>query len=65
MAVAMKKQEIGDANVAPHWHARAKEIQAFGSVIQDMPHRLSDEVSAEMVGKLNQLLAYSISIRYM
>ena len=65
MAVAMKKQSIGDANVAPHWHGQAKEIQAFGSVIQDMPHRLSAEVRAHMVGKLNQLLADSIAIRDM
>ena len=65
MAVAMKKQTIGDANVAPHWHAKAKEIQAFGSVIADMPHRLDAKVRADMVGKLNQLLADSITIRDM
>jgi starvation-inducible DNA-binding protein len=61
----MKKQTIGDANVAPHWHAQAKEIQAFGSVIADMPHRLDAKVRARMVGMLNQLLADSISIRDM
>ena len=65
MAVAMKKQEIGDANVAPHWHAQAKEIQKYGSVIEDMPHFLEADVRAKMVGLLNQLLADSIAIRDM
>ena len=65
MAVAMKKLTIGDAKVAPHWHAQAKEIQAYGSVIADMPHRLSADVRADMVAKLNQLLADSIQIRDM
>ena len=66
MAVAeMKKQVIGDENVAPHWHAQAKEIQQYGSVIEDMPHRLSAEVRAKMVGLLNGLLADSIQIRDM
>ena len=65
MAVSIKKQTIGDAKVAPHWHAQAKEIQAYGSVIADMPHRLSAEVRAEMVSQLNQLLADSIVLRDM
>jgi starvation-inducible DNA-binding protein len=65
MAVAMKKANIGDANVAPHWHARAKEIQKYGSVIEDMPHPLSAKVRADMVAQLNQLLADSIALRDM
>ena len=66
MAVAeMKKQTIGDENVAPHWHAQAQEIQKYGSVIEDMPHRLSAEVRAKMVGLLNGLLADSIQLRDM
>ncbi len=65
MAVAMKKANTGDANVAPHWHAQAKEIQKYGSVIADMPHPLDAKVRADMVGKLNQLLADSIAIRDM
>jgi starvation-inducible DNA-binding protein len=51
--------------VAPHWHAHAKEIQKYGSVIEDMPHPLSAKVRADMVAKLNQLLADSISLRDM
>jgi starvation-inducible DNA-binding protein len=65
MAVAMKKAEAANAAVAPHWHAQAKEIQKFGTVVQDMPHPLSADVRADMVGKLNQLLADSISLRDM
>jgi len=64
MAVAIKKATNG-ANVAPHWHAHAREIQKYGSVIEDMPHPLDAKVRADMVAKLNQLLADSISIRDM
>jgi starvation-inducible DNA-binding protein len=64
MAVAMKKH-IADASVAPHWHAKAKEIQKYGTVVQDIPHPLDADVRAEMVAKLNQLLADSISLRDM
>jgi starvation-inducible DNA-binding protein len=64
MAVALKKNN-NDANVAPHWHAQAKEIQKYGSVIEDMPHPLDAKVRADMVAKLNQLLADSISLRDM
>ena len=46
MAIAIKKTT--DSNVAPHWHAHAKEIQKYGSVIEDMPHPLSAKVRADM-----------------
>jgi starvation-inducible DNA-binding protein len=64
MAVAIKKTN-NDANVAPHWHAQAKEIQKYGSVIDDMPHPLDAKVRTDMVARLNQLLADSISLRDM
>src|ERR1700748_1309525 len=64
MAIAIKKSTNG-ANVAPHWHAHAREIQKYGSVIEDMPHPLSAKVRADMVAKLNQLLADSITLRDM
>jgi starvation-inducible DNA-binding protein len=64
MAVAIKKTSNG-ANVTPHWHAHAKEIQKYGSVIEDMPHPLDPKVRADMVAKLNQLLADSITLRDM
>jgi starvation-inducible DNA-binding protein len=65
MAVAIKKVSSSDAKVAPHWHAHAKEIQKYGSVVEDMPHPLSAKVRADMVAQLNQLLADSISLRDM
>jgi starvation-inducible DNA-binding protein len=63
MAVAMKK--LADANVAPHWHAHAKEIQKFGTVIGDMPHYLDADVRGKMCAMLNILLADTIAIRDM
>lgn len=65
MAVAMKKTQKDDASVTPQWHAHAKEIQKFGTVIEDMPHPLDAKVRAQMVGKLNQLLADSSALRDM
>jgi len=65
MAVAIKKARSSDASVAPHWHAHAKEIQKYGSVVEDMPHPLSAKVRADMVAQLNQLLADSIALRDM
>ncbi|NYF89964.1 DNA starvation/stationary phase protection protein [Tunturiibacter empetritectus] len=65
MAVAIKKASVSAANVAPHWHAHAKEIQKYGSVVEDMPHPLSAKVRAEVVAQLNQLLADSIALRDM
>jgi starvation-inducible DNA-binding protein len=59
------KKVATNGNVAPHWHAKAKEIQKYGSVIEDMPHPLSARVRADMVAKLNQLLADSIALRDM
>lgn len=65
MAVAMKKAQTKDISAAPQWHAQAKEIQKFGTVIEDIPHPLDAKVRAEMVGKLNQLLADSSVLRDM
>jgi starvation-inducible DNA-binding protein len=63
MAVAIKKVSTND--VAPHWHAHAKEIQKYGTVVEDMPHALSAKVRADMVAQLNQLLTDSIVLRDM
>jgi starvation-inducible DNA-binding protein len=65
MAVPEKNKSIGDDNVAPHWHASAKVIQEFGTVIADMPHYLSAEVRLKMVNMLNVLLADTITLRDM
>jgi starvation-inducible DNA-binding protein len=63
MAVAIKK--TANASITPHWHAKAKEIQKFGTVIEDLPHALGADVRGEMVAKLNQLLADSITLKDM
>jgi starvation-inducible DNA-binding protein len=63
--MATKKVNAAPANDAPQWHAQAKEIQKFGTVIEDMPHRLDAVTRQEMVDKLNQLLADSITLRDM
>lgn len=65
MAVALKKANLADASIAPHWHAKAREIQKFGTVIEDLPHALDAGVRADMVAKLNQLLADSITLKDM
>jgi starvation-inducible DNA-binding protein len=64
-ATPTKKIDAAPDIDTPRWHAHAKEIQKFGSVIVDLPHRLDAEVRQEMVEKLNQLLADSITIRDM
>jgi starvation-inducible DNA-binding protein len=65
MAVAIKKAGAANPDVAPHWHAKAREIQKFGTVIEDLPHALDAKVRADMVAQLNQLLADSITLRDM
>jgi starvation-inducible DNA-binding protein len=65
MATEMKKVDAAPAIDTPQWHAQARAMQRFGQVIVDMPHRLGAEVRQEMVGKLNQLLVDSITLRDM
>ena len=65
MATATLEKTQNQEQVAPHWHAQAKEIQKFGTVIGDMPHRLDEKTRQKMTELLNQLLANSIQIRDM
>jgi starvation-inducible DNA-binding protein len=62
---SLETPQKGQQQVAPHWHAQAKEIQKYGTCIADMPHRLPVDVREKMVARLNQLLADSIQIRDM
>jgi starvation-inducible DNA-binding protein len=62
MAAKQKKQTSSE-NPTPNWHAKAKEVQAYGQVIEDMPHYLDAKVRTKMVALLNQLLADSITLR--
>jgi starvation-inducible DNA-binding protein len=65
MATAAKKVDAAPEVDTPRWHAQAKEVQRFGQVVVDMPHRLDADVRQQMVTKLNQLLADSITLRDM
>jgi len=65
MAITKKMTSIANPAVAPQWHARAREIQKFGTVVEDLPHPLDAKVRGDMVSKLNQLLADSIALRDM
>jgi starvation-inducible DNA-binding protein len=60
---AKQKKQTSHENPTPNWHAKAKEVQAYGSVIEDMPHYLDAKVRTKMVAHLNQLLADSITLR--
>jgi starvation-inducible DNA-binding protein len=61
--MATKNKQIGDEKVAPHWHANAKVIQEFGTVIEDMPHYIDAKVRQQMTEQLNELLADTITLR--
>ena len=64
MPVAIKKVAQKDLST-PNWHAQAREVQKYGEVTEDLAHPLDAKVRADMCGRLNQLLADSISIRDM
>jgi starvation-inducible DNA-binding protein len=65
MAVATKRAEDRNDFVTERWHQQAKEIQKFGQVVKDLPHRLSADARSKMCTMLNQLLADSITLRDM
>lgn len=64
-AATTKHNNKANQDVTPHWHAQAKEIQKFATVIEDMPHVLSASKRKKMVDSLNILLADTISLRDM
>jgi starvation-inducible DNA-binding protein len=68
MAIAMKNGSGKTAAkdfVTEHWKQQGHEIQKWGEVTKDLPHRLDAKVRSEMCSKLNQLLADSIQLRDM
>ena len=65
MSAANNKPNKTDSDIAPHWHAQAKEIQQFGTVIGDMPHPLSPATRTKMCAMLNVLLANTLTMRDM
>jgi starvation-inducible DNA-binding protein len=67
MSVATKNGQTPKANdfVTEHWKQHGKEIQKYGDVVKDLPHRLDADIRSQMCKKLNQLLADSIALRDM
>jgi starvation-inducible DNA-binding protein len=51
--------------VSPNWRQSAKSIQKYGTVIQNLPIGLSEDVRTEITGHLNLLLADTITLRDM
>ncbi|MGI8773121.1 MAG: DNA starvation/stationary phase protection protein, partial [Acidobacteriaceae bacterium] len=51
--------------VSPNWRQSAKSIQKYGTVIQSLPIGLPEDVRTEITGRLNLLLADTITIRDM
>ncbi len=51
--------------ITEHWKQNAREIQKYGDVVADLPHRLNADIRSQMCKKLNHLLANSIVLRDM
>lgn len=65
MATITKKGNGKKDLATPKWHQKARETQAFGTVVEDLPHPVKAKTRAKMVSLLNQLLADSIQLRDM
>jgi starvation-inducible DNA-binding protein len=53
---------VGDL-VTPNWRQNAKSIQKYGTVVQDLPIGLETKAREEVAGRLNLLLADTITLR--
>lgn len=49
--------------ITPNWRQQAKEIQAFGTVIRDLPIGLGEDVRRQVTERLNLLLADTATMR--
>ena len=49
--------------VTPNWRQNAKSIQKYGTVVKDLPIGLDVPARQEIVGRLNLLLADTITLR--
>jgi starvation-inducible DNA-binding protein len=49
--------------ITPNWRQHAKSIQKYGTVIKDLPIGLEASARQEIVGRLNLLLADTITLR--
>ena len=64
---ALKESPNTNAKVAdlitPNWRQHAKSIQKYGTVVKDLPIGLDASARQEIVGRLNLLLADTITLR--
>jgi starvation-inducible DNA-binding protein len=49
--------------ITPNWRQHAKSIQKYGTVVKDLPIGLEASARQEIVGRLNLLLADTITLR--
>jgi starvation-inducible DNA-binding protein len=63
-AKSQQQLEAGSDRAAPILHQKAREIQPYGK-LTPMPIALDENVRAESVGNLNQLLADTMTLRDM
>src|ERR1700760_846611 len=49
--------------ITPNWRQHAKPIQKYGTVVKDLPIGLGESERQEIVGRLNLVLADTISLR--
>jgi starvation-inducible DNA-binding protein len=49
--------------ITPNWRQHAKSIQKYGTVVKDLPIGLDESTRREIVGRLNLLLADTITLR--
>src|SRR6266481_2433100 len=63
-AKSQQQLEAGSDRASPILHQKAREIQAYGK-LTPMPIALDENVRAESVGNLNQLLADTMTLRDM
>ena len=49
--------------ITPNWRQHAKPIQKYGTVVKDLPIGLGESERQEIVGRLNLLLADTITLR--
>ncbi|HEY3988717.1 MAG TPA: DNA starvation/stationary phase protection protein [Acidobacteriaceae bacterium] len=54
--------KVGDL-ITPNWRQHAKSIQKYGTVVKDLPIGLDASARQEIVGRLNLLLADTITLR--
>ena len=58
-----KQASAGADRITPNWHQHAKPIQKFGTVIEDLPIGVDENVRLEVTKRLNLLLADTATLR--